>query len=211
ITGTPTTAIVKSFWIRVGDSQGNSGRVHTQITISASSSPNYVSSITVVVSPTSASVASGGTQQFSATVQGTSNTAVNWSASAGIISSSGLFTPPTVTSNSSVTITAKSAADSSQSASAYVTVVPPVPMISISVSPSSTSLASGSTQQFAASVQGTSNTAVSWSASSGTISNSGFFTAPTVTSNSSITVTATSASDPTQRAIAYVTVVPPAT
>src|SRR5205823_3910805 len=142
ITGTPTTAIVKSFWIRVGDSQGNSGRVHTQITISASSSPNYVSSITVVVSPTSASVASGGTQQFSATVQGTSNTAVSWSASSGTISNSGFFTAPTVTSNSSITVTATSASDSTRRAIAYVTVVPPATLISMSVSPSSTSLAS---------------------------------------------------------------------
>ncbi len=55
--------------------------------------------ITVSISPTTATVASGGTQQFSAQVTNTSNTAVTWSATSGTVSTTGLFTAPTVTAN----------------------------------------------------------------------------------------------------------------
>ncbi len=60
------------------------------------------SSVTVTVSPTSANVRAGATQSFSATVTGSSNTAVTWqvngvaggSAATGTISSSGMYTAP---------------------------------------------------------------------------------------------------------------------
>ena len=63
--------------------------------------------VTISISPTSSDVAFGGTQQFTATVSGTSNTAVAWSVSApnispvtggnaqlGTITSAGLYTAP---------------------------------------------------------------------------------------------------------------------
>ncbi len=45
--------------------------------------------IGVSVSPTTATVASGGTQRFSAQVTNTSNTAVTWSATSGTVSTAG--------------------------------------------------------------------------------------------------------------------------
>ncbi len=78
--------------------------------------------ISVSVSPTTATVASGGTEQFSAQVTNTSNTAVTWSATSGTVSTIGLFTAPTVTATKTVTITATSVADNTKSASAMVTV-----------------------------------------------------------------------------------------
>ncbi len=78
--------------------------------------------ISISVSPTTATVASGGTQQFSAQVTNTSNTAVTWSATSGTVSTAGLFTAPTVTATKTVTVTATSVADTSKSASATVTV-----------------------------------------------------------------------------------------
>jgi hypothetical protein len=78
--------------------------------------------ISVSVSPTTATVASGGTEQFSAQVTSTSNTAVTWSATSGTVSTTGLFTAPTVTATKTVTVTATSAADNTKSASATVTV-----------------------------------------------------------------------------------------
>ena len=81
----------------------------------------------VSILPTTATVASGGTQQFTATVTGSTNTAVTWSATAGSVSSSGLFTAPTVSTNTTVTVTATSQALTSQSASATVTVIPSAP------------------------------------------------------------------------------------
>jgi len=78
--------------------------------------------ISVSVSPTTATVASGGTQQFSAQITNTSNTAVTWSATSGTVSASGLFTAPTVTTTKTVTVTATSVADNTKSSSATVTV-----------------------------------------------------------------------------------------
>jgi hypothetical protein len=78
--------------------------------------------ISVSVSPTTATVASGGTEQFSAQLTNTSNTAVTWSATSGTVSTTGLFTAPTVTATKTVTVTATSVADNSKSASAIVTV-----------------------------------------------------------------------------------------
>lgn len=78
--------------------------------------------ISVSVSPTTATVASGGTEQFTAQVTNTSNTAVTWSATSGTVSTTGLFTAPTVTATTTVTVKATSVADTTKSASATVTV-----------------------------------------------------------------------------------------
>jgi Bacterial Ig-like domain (group 2) len=80
--------------------------------------------VSISISPTSATVQSGNTQQFTATVTGSTNTAVTWLASSGTISSSGLYTAPSVGTNTSATITATAKADTFKSASASVTVTP---------------------------------------------------------------------------------------
>jgi hypothetical protein len=67
----------------------------------------------VTISPKPSSLLTGATQQFGATVVGAGNTQVQWSATGGSISSSGLFTAPTTVGN--VTITAQSLEDSSKS------------------------------------------------------------------------------------------------
>ena len=83
-----------------------------------------VASVSVSCSPTS--VSSGGTSQCSAVVTGTGNfsTAVNWSASAGSISSSGLLTAPTVTTSLVDTVTATSVQNSGVAGTATVAVNP---------------------------------------------------------------------------------------
>jgi len=83
------------------------------------------SQIQIAVSPRAASVSPGSQQPFTATVQGTSNSAVTWTASAGSISSSGVFTAPSTGTGTQITVTAASIADSSQRASGTVTVQPP--------------------------------------------------------------------------------------
>ena len=86
----------------------------------------------------------------------------------------------------------------------------PAQPVTISVYPASTSLSSGGTAQFTATVANTTNTAVAWTASAGSITSTGFYTAPAVTSAASVAITAVSAADPTQKASAAVTVNPPA-
>ena len=86
--------------------------------------------VAVAVSPSSATLAPGGSQRFTATVTGTSNTAVTWSLSApvGAISSTGLYVAPTsVSTQQTVTVRATSVADLTKSASATVVVNPTTP------------------------------------------------------------------------------------
>jgi PKD repeat protein len=78
--------------------------------------------VSISISPTSATVSSASTAQFTANVTGSTNAAVTWSASAGTISSTGLLTAPSVTSTTTVTVTATSQADTTKSASANLTV-----------------------------------------------------------------------------------------
>jgi hypothetical protein len=89
------------------------------------------------------------------------------------------------------------------------------PVVVVEVTPANVSVTVGATQQFAASVTGTPNTAVVWTVSGtgcsgtacGTISSSGLYTAPAaVPSPANVTTTATSVADPTKSASVGVTI-----
>lgn len=85
--------------------------------------------------------------------------------------------------------------------------------ISVALAPGSVTLTPSQTQTFTAAVAGTSNTAVTWSLSPsvGSISAAGLYTAPaTVPYPNTVTITATSAANPTNSASGVVTIVPPA-
>src|ERR1022692_3917586 len=162
--------------------------------------------VTVSISPVSAILLTGGTQQFTATVTGSRNTAVTWSATGGTVSFSGLYTAPTTTGT--YTVTATSEANSTKSASATVTVtVTAAPVVAVSIDPTSAPMLISGTQQFTAYITGTSNTAVTWSTTSGTVSTNGLYTAPATAGT--YTVTATSVADTTKSASAAVTVTAP--
>jgi hypothetical protein len=110
---------------------------------SQSSGSGTVSTVSVSVSPASASLSAGATKQFTASVGGSSNTAVTWSLSSAIgsISSTGLYTAPsTASTQQTVTVIATSQADSTKTASATVTIAP-----SSSSSGSSSGTGSGTT------------------------------------------------------------------
>ena len=79
-----------------------------------------VAPVAVSISPTSVSLVTGGIQQFTPTVTGTTNTAVTWTATGGTVSTNGLYTAPGTAG--AYTVTATSAADTAKSASATVTV-----------------------------------------------------------------------------------------
>jgi len=114
-------------------------------TASNPNTPPSGSGVTVTVSPASANVRAGATQFFSATVAGSSNTAVTWqvngatggSAATGTISSSGMYVAPTtVPSSNTVTVRAVSSADASATGSSAVTLQNPVPVLT-SIAPTS--------------------------------------------------------------------------
>jgi len=148
--------------------------------------------ILVTVSPSTAAVNVAHTQQFTATVTGTTNTSVRWTVtggpSNGTIATTGLYTAPASVPNpATVIVTATSQANSAKFATATVTVQPGVaPVPSVTVSPNPASVAAFATQQFSASVNNLSNTAVTWQVNGtpggskqfGFISSTGLYVAP---------------------------------
>jgi len=143
---------------------------------------NPYNGITVSVTPPTSFLYGGQTQQFAATVTNTGYPAVTWSispASAGTISSSGLYTAPAaIPATETVTVTATSLADTRKSASATITLSPPG---AVSVTPPTAWLYGGQTQQFAATVVNALSPAVAWSispAGAGSISATRLYAAP---------------------------------
>lgn len=76
----------------------------------------------ITIAPTTAVLPPGGTIAFTATVTGTSNRAVTWSATGGTVSPAGFYTAPS--GSGSYVVTATSAADTNQKATANVTLTP---------------------------------------------------------------------------------------
>ena len=118
ISGTPSKVGTFTFTISAEDRESQSGTQSFQITVSQAP-------VVVTISPATATLLSAGTLQFSALVSNASNAAVTWSASSGTISSSGFYQAPTVSGNTTATVTATSAADPTKSATASVTITPP--------------------------------------------------------------------------------------
>src|SRR6202158_5725763 len=291
--GVPSAAGIFNFTVTVTDAANKTATGNFSATIIAGST------VKVSVSPASVTLFSNGKQQFTASVSGTSNTGVTWSAAtAGSVDANGLYTAPAVNAQTNVVVTATSNADSSKSAGAAVTVnpvniqalkittgnlpqgqqgnaysevftatggttpyswkisagTPPagiamnangdfagVPTaagtssftatvtdaanktatgnfsatiiagstVKVSVSPASVTLFSNGKQQFTASVSGTSNTGVTWSAATaGSVDANGLYTAPAVNAQTNVVVTATSNADSSKSAGAAVTVNP---
>jgi hypothetical protein len=145
-------------------SDGSGKTASTSVTVSSA----------FTVSPTTASVSEGATQQFTASLGAT------WGASCGSVDGTGLFTAPLTPG--SCTVTATSTDGSNRTASGTATVTSP-----ISITPASATTAVGLTQQFSA------NAAVNWSASCGSIDSTGLFTAPATAGSCTITATASNA------------------
>jgi hypothetical protein len=188
-------------------------------TVSAGSVPP--SGAAILISPGAIALQPGQQQQFSASVSGLSSGAVTWSATGGTITSSGLYTAPA--SAGRYTVTATSATSRRRSTAVVVTSTPavvtvtlpnPPPVtnaVQVSVSPSAASMQLGAQQQFSARVSGTSNTAVTWSASSGTIVANGLYTAPGNAGTYTITAVSNSDQSKFSSALAVVSAPPTAT
>jgi hypothetical protein len=157
----------------------------------------------IQLTPGSPSVLSGGKLQFSATVINSGNSGVDWSASAGAITSTGLFTAPTVAQAEFVAVTARTASANDE-ARVIVSILPPASCVKVQISPLDSSITPGAKIQFSASVTNVSNSAVAWSSSAGAITSGGLFTAPATTIVKTITVTATSAAQPSAQASATI-------
>jgi RHS repeat-associated protein len=173
--------------------------------------------VSITVTPGIASLPAGGTQQFTATVANSTNTAVTWTiapTNAGSISPTGLYTAPsTLNGQQTVSVIATSLADPTQSASAAVTLgVAASPVSVVIINPPSATLYSGGVQQFTATVTNMSNAALTWSISPagvGTVDDTGFYTAPaTIAVQQAVTITATSVANPALSASATINLAP---
>jgi len=200
---TDTTAVADTtYYYKVqwnGTYNGQSGASQWDSPVSATPFGTLAS---IVVTPSTASVQNGLTQQFSAVGKDSGGLTLSpqptftWSTSGGgTINSSGLYTATTVGGPFTVT-----AASGSINGTAVMNVTPPPPVLTtISVTPANTSVVIAGTQQYTAvgldqygspmSPQPT----FSWNASGGgTINSSGLYTA--TTAGGPFTITATSGS-----------------
>jgi len=193
--------------------------VVTFITISCgtaaqASGNNAGNGVAVNVTPASSTLPGGGTQQLTATVTGTAQSGVTWSATAGSVNSSGLYTAPRVSTTTNATITATSTADPSKSASASVTVNPASQGQSLQITTASLPQAQQG-ENYSAAFSATGGTQpYSWSLTAGTLpsgitlSAEGDLTGtPTATGTSNFSVKVTDGKGNTARGNFSVTVV----
>lgn len=182
--------------------------------------------VSVSVTPSSVSLQTDAQKQFAATVSGNTNQSVTWdvngtvggNSAVGFIDSiSGLYTAPSIVpSPATVTVHATSAAVASAIGSASVTITnpaPPPPPVSVTISPKSSTVKTGRSEQFKATVQNASVTTVTWNVNGiaggnstvGKITASGMYTAPgVVPTPAQVTISAVSTADPTKSASATV-------
>lgn len=200
---------------------------------SGSATVKLESDITVSLLPSSAQLALGVTQSFTASVSGSGNPsgAVTWNlsgagcsgAACGGLSSTGPATasytaPTTLPSPPQVTLTATSVADPSRSAAASVTLVASCSP-AISISPAAASVALGEQQALSAIVCFSANQTVNWAIPgvlcSGTVcgavsstgpSTAAYIAPPSLPPADSVLVQATSQADPSQSATATITI-----
>ena len=172
--------------------------------------------ITIAITPTSASLLLGATQEFAATVTHTLDTGIIWSvnnviggsAPNGFISVTGVYTAPLdLPSPASVQVTAASHAKPGVKASAVVTLVSD---ITLSTTPATAAVELGASRLFSATINKTGNpdTSVQWSLSGascptgcGAVDATGDYTAPQILpSQPNVTLTAHSVADPSKSA-----------
>jgi len=188
------------------------------------------STVTVSLIPTSATLPTGGTQQFAATVAGAADPSVTWqvngvtggNSAAGAISSAGLYqAPAAVPASPTVTVTAIANANGSTSASASVTIVAgdSNPTITVTTNPVVTQVYTGTPQTFIANVtDSTANPAVTWQVNTvpggnstvGTIAFDGTYSAPaTVPAPATVVIAAVLQADSSVSGSYPITIVAP--
>jgi ABC-type uncharacterized transport system auxiliary subunit len=150
------------------------------VVVAAPSAPTLTA---LVLNPSSVSLRAGGTQQF--TVAGSwsdgssAAPAVTWTATGGTITTSGLYTAGSTAGTYRVIAvqTGGSMADTS------VVTIPPPTLTQLILNPSSVSLPVGGTQQFTVSGSWSDGSStppqVTWTATGGTVSSAGLYTAGT--------------------------------
>jgi len=162
---------------------------------------------TVTVTPLTATLLRGETQQFAAQVSGPSDKTVTWSVDAnlGSIDQTGLYTAPTGFDGSSVTVIATSKAAPTAIGTAAVT----LPSVAFTIAPDAIAIAHGASHTFSATVVGLSSAHVGWTVQgAGTITRAGVYTAPSSTGIYSVVATSSVNANYSATATVVVTTTP---
>jgi hypothetical protein len=155
----------------------------------------------IVVAPDTAKVATGGKQSFTATGKfkdgSTTAVGVNWTATGGTIDAGGTYTAGSVVGTYKVIATSASNSTLADTATVIVTTATTSPVLqAVVVTPSTVSLQAGGTQQFVANGRmsdGTSSAVtVKWTATGGTISSGGLYTAGSIAGTFRVSASTTS-------------------
>lgn len=169
------------------------GVFHVRASAVADATKTALATVTVPlqvkVEPEYVEMGPGESIGFMGSVLGSSDQSLLWSCTGGVIGSTGHFTAPAAPGTYTVVATRLN----SQVKGTAVIVVRP-DAVSVTLTPSSAQVAPGGTMQFSANVEGTSNNAVTWGASGGTIDAGGQFTAPAT--YGTYTIQAASVADP---------------
>ena len=195
----PGTCIVTATSLENGQLQASS-----TVTVTAPSTP-----VTIDVNPTSSTLRTGESATFVATVAGTDDTRVAWSATCGAFTGDGGtigYVAPD--SEGTCTIEVTSLADPTVTATATATILQPV---TVTVSPNEATLFQGETRAFDAIVTGASNDTVTWTVTCGQIDGEperAYVTAPNQAGRCNLT--ATSVEDPNRSYTAILTIADPA-
>jgi len=205
-TGYPNAVTLSTY------ANGGGGPCFVEATIRATGTfaTASVNVVGVTISPSSPAVDVGTGIQFRAVVGGATNQNVTWSTTvpSATINSAGFLQLASSTTPGTYSVKATTAATPTASASVSV-VVHPVTIGSVAVSPGSPTVGAGAKRQFAATVYSDTNLALSGervglTASAGSISSNGVWTAPFAAGT--YAVTATSSRDTTKSAMATITV-----
>ena len=174
-----------------------SGLVNTGALIMSRHAPP----VAVSLEPESVTLERNQTHAFTATVTGTNDTRVSWSATCGSVNQNGLYTAPD--GEGACEVRATSLADPDESAGAVVTVLG----VDVVLSPATVALEANEARRFTATVTGARDTAVTWSVTGGKLEGSGntvTYVAPS--SGDVYTLTATSQADPRRSASAKIVI-----
>lgn len=158
------------------------------------------------ITPTAVTMRVNNTQQFTP-IYTDLEEGVIWEvveSGGGEIDENGLYIAPNVPGTYHVRAT--STANPELTTTAVITVLPSV---TVNVTPDTVTLLTGAEQQFTAEVTGADNTAVTWEANGGSITQDGLFTAPSTPGT--YYVTATSVEDPSKSDTSEVIVMSPPT
>ena len=187
---------------------------------------DVLGAVSVSVTPTSMAVGTGTVQTFTATVNNSNVSGVQWEVNGtpggggdvGTIDKSGNYTAPQfIPKNPHVTITAVADADDTKSGSASVTITGAIAPALITIVPQKALVQIGTTLQLSATVIGPTNTAVTWTVTPatgctgplGSITAKGLYTAPAAVPPGAcnpVVITATSVANPASSSTAELTI-----